>query len=62
MLIFTDEPVNASYGYVNVNSANMRSSPNKESSSNIIATLYYGQEFSVISCDGYWYYVNCNGT
>ncbi len=56
------EPQNASYGRVSVGSANVRSSPNKETNNNVMFTIYKGAEFTVLSYDGYWYKINYNGT
>jgi uncharacterized protein YgiM (DUF1202 family) len=56
------EPVNATYGRVSVSSANVRSSPNKETNSNVLFTVYQGAEFEVLDYDGYWYKINYNGT
>lgn len=56
------EPINATHGRVSAGSANVRSSPNKETSDNILFTLYQGDTFEVISYDGYWYQINYNGT
>lgn len=56
------EPANATKGRVVVNSANVRSSPNKETSDNILFTVYQGAEFNVLDYDGYWYKINYNNT
>ncbi len=56
------EPANATQGRVNVGSANVRSSPNKENDSNVLFTLHDGDTFDVLSYDGYWYQINYNGT
>lgn len=56
------EPVNATHGRVFAGSANVRSSPNKETSNNILFTVYEGAEFDVLDYDGYWYKINYNGT
>ncbi len=56
------EPANATHGCVNVGSANVRSSPNKENNSNVLFTLHQGDTFDVLSYDGYWYQINYNGT
>ncbi len=57
-----EEPANASYGVVSVGSANVRSSPNKDNNSNVLFTVYKGEEFTVLDYDGYWYKINYNGT
>ncbi|MCD7800662.1 MAG: SH3 domain-containing protein [Ruminococcus sp.] len=57
-----EEPENASYGRVSVKSANVRSSPNKETNDNVLFTVYQGAEFTVLDYDGYWYKINYNGT
>ena len=56
------ENPNATKGYVSVASANVRSSPNKETDNNILFTLYEGDSFEVLSYDGYWYKISYNGT
>lgn len=56
------EPANASYGRVSAGSANVRSSPDKSDNSNVLFSLSKGDEFEVISYDGYWYKINYNGT
>lgn len=57
-----DEPLYASYGRVNMGSANVRSTPNKETNDNLMFVLNYGDEFTVLDYDGYWYKINYNGT
>lgn len=59
---YQGEPANATHGYVSVESANVRSSPNKETNANVLFTVYKGAEFDVLSYDGYWYQINYNGT
>lgn len=59
---YQGEPENATYGRVNVKSANVRSTPNKETDDNVLFTLYNGAEFEVISYDGYWYKIDYDGT
>ncbi len=56
------EPDNASYGRVSVKSANVRSSPNKETNDNVLFAVHQGDEFEVLDYDGYWYKINYNGT
>lgn len=56
------EPVGATHGCVNVESANVRSSPNKETNDNVLFTIYKGEEFDVLDYDGYWYKIDYNGT
>ncbi|MEE5993391.1 MAG: SH3 domain-containing protein [Oscillospiraceae bacterium] len=48
-------------GYVSVNSCNVRSSATKDTSKNIIGTLYKGDTFTSDYYDGYWYRINYNG-
>lgn len=47
-------------GYVSVKSCNLRSTPDKSTSKNIITTLSKGTEFSVLDYDGYWYKIKCS--
>ncbi len=56
------ENANATHGCVSVNSANVRSTPNKETSDNILFSLKKGDEFEVLSYDGYWYKIVYQGT
>lgn len=56
------EPANASHGRVSAGSANVRSSPDKSNNSNVLFSLSQGDEFDVLSYDGYWYEINYNGT
>lgn len=56
------EPDNATHGRVSAGSANVRSSPDKSDNSNVLFSLSKGDEFEVISYDGYWYKINYNGT
>lgn len=56
------ENPNATRGCVSVASANVRSSPNKETDNNVLFTLYEGDSFDVLSYDGYWYKISYNGT
>lgn len=56
------ENASATHGVVSVGSANVRSSPNKETNDNVLFTLYQGDEFDVLSYDGYWYEIMYNGT
>lgn len=56
------ENANATRGCVSVASANVRSSPNKETNDNVLFTLYKGDTFDVLSYDGYWYQISYNGT
>ena len=51
----------ATSGYVKVASCNVRSSPSKADSSNIIDTIYSGTTFTINSFDGYWYNINYYG-
>lgn len=57
-------PQNASAtaGRVKVKSANVRSSPSKETDNNVLFTVYEGATFDVLSYDGYWYKISYNGT
>lgn len=50
---------NATSGYVSADSANLRSTPSKENNSNIICSVKKGMTFTVLSFDGYWYYISC---
>lgn len=56
------EPANATHGRVSADSANVRSSPNKETNDNVLFTVYEGAEFDILDYDGYWYKINYNGT
>ncbi len=51
----------ATQGYVSVGSCNVRSSPSKETDSNVIDVLKQGDTFTVNSFDGYWYYISYSG-
>ena len=51
----------ATHGYVDANSCHVRSTPSKESSSNIMDTVYNGMEFTINSFDGFWYNINYYG-
>ncbi|HAJ96701.1 MAG TPA: hypothetical protein DCO72_03065 [Ruminococcus sp.] len=48
-------------GYVSVDSCNVRSSASKDTSKNIIGTLYKGDTFTSDYYDGYWYRISYNG-
>lgn len=50
---------NATSGYVSADSANLRSTPSKENNSNVICSVKKGMTFTVLSFDGYWYYISC---
>ncbi|MBR6108053.1 MAG: SH3 domain-containing protein [Oscillospiraceae bacterium] len=52
---------NAVAGIVDATSCHLRSTPTKETSDNIVATVYKGFEFEVISFDGFWYYIRYDG-
>ncbi|MGN1442765.1 MAG: SH3 domain-containing protein [Acutalibacteraceae bacterium] len=52
----------ATHGVVTASSANVRSTPNKETDNNVLFQVYKGQEFDVLSFDGYWYKIVVNGT
>ena len=56
------ESYTATHGVVTADSANVRSTPNKDTDSNVLFHVYKGQEFDVLSYDGYWYKVVINGT
>lgn len=56
------ENANATHGCVSVNSANVRSTPNKETNDNVLFALKKGDEFDVLSYDGYWYKIVYQGT
>lgn len=57
------EPVNASQGRVKKNSANVRSSPDKSTDSNVLFTLHQGDTFTILDyVNNYWYYIDYNGT
>ncbi len=51
----------AKNGYVSVQSCNVRSSPSKANSDNIIDTLYNGTIFTINSFNGYWYNITYSG-
>ncbi len=48
----------ATQGVVEVDSANVRSSPSKNTNANVITVLKKGHGFEILSFDGYWYYIN----
>lgn len=56
------ESYGATHGVVTASSANVRSTPSKETDNNILFHVYKGQEFDVLSFDGYWYRIFINGT
>ncbi|MGN1412531.1 MAG: SH3 domain-containing protein [Oscillospiraceae bacterium] len=60
--VTSNTTVAPSKGYVSVKSANVRSSPNKDSDDNILLILYQNDMFDIISFDGYWYKIYYDGT
>ncbi len=57
------EPVGATQGKVIKNSANVRSSPDKSTDSNVLFTVHEGDTFKVLDyVNNYWYYIDYNGT
>lgn len=53
---------NVSYVRITADTANIRSTPDKERNDNILGTAKYGDSFEVYSYDGYWYEINYYGS
>lgn len=51
----------ATAGYVTANSCSVRSTPSKETNSNVIDYMSYGDSFDILDYTGYWFYVRYDG-